>query len=41
MPNSNGSFGIPSIASDGIHEIAVTEDSNRMSCPLPGRSAER
>src|SRR5215203_7111191 len=28
MPSSNGSFGIPSIASDGIHEMAVTDDSN-------------
>src|ERR1051326_1329739 len=30
MPNSKGSFGIPAIASDGIHEIAVTDFSNRM-----------
>ena len=26
-PSSNGNLGIPSIASDGIQEIAVTEDS--------------
>src|SRR6476469_9465989 len=31
MPSSNGSFGIPEIASDGIHEIAVTDFSYRMS----------
>src|SRR6266511_4291685 len=30
MPISKGSFGIPSIASDGIHEMEVTEDSMRM-----------
>ena len=35
MPSSNGSFGIPSIASDGIHEIAVTEDSYRIAVPFP------
>src|SRR5919198_2176219 len=30
MPSSNGSFGSPSIASDGIHEMAVTDFSMRM-----------
>jgi hypothetical protein len=33
MPSSNGSFGIPSIASEGIQEIAVTDDSTRMPSP--------
>src|SRR5215210_2144911 len=30
MPSSNGSLGIPSIASDGIHVTAVTDFSTRM-----------
>src|SRR5919204_4988979 len=30
MPSSNGSFGRPSIASDGIQEIAVTDFSMRI-----------
>src|ERR687898_944819 len=29
MPSENGSFGIPSIASDGIHVTDVTDDSIR------------
>ena len=32
--DSNGSFGIPSIASDGIQEIAVTDDSMRITHPV-------
>jgi len=44
MPSSNGSFGIPSIASEGIHVIVVTDFSILMptlliefreSLPLP------
>ena len=38
IPSSNGSFGIPSIASDGIHDIAVTEDSTRITRSLVARS---
>src|SRR5258708_6964195 len=34
MPSSNGSLGSPSIASEGIQDTDVTEDSIRMSCPF-------
>src|SRR6266511_5596654 len=30
MPSSNGILGMPSIASEGIHEMEVTEDSIRI-----------
>jgi hypothetical protein len=30
MPISNGIFGMPEIASDGIHVMDVTDDSTRM-----------
>jgi hypothetical protein len=30
MPHSNGSLGMPSIASEGIHVMDVTDDSMRM-----------
>jgi hypothetical protein len=33
MPISNGSFGMPSIASEGIHEMEVTDDSMRNVTP--------
>src|SRR5215216_1622461 len=33
MPHSNGSLGMPSIASEGIHVMDVTDDSMRMALP--------
>jgi hypothetical protein len=31
----NGSFGSPSTASEGIHEMEVTDDSIRIDAPFP------
>src|SRR5438477_12165842 len=37
MPSSKGTLGMPSIASEGIQEMAVTEDSMRMAATLNDR----